>query len=115
LSGGADSVLRVLDRRGGGSAGFAFESYSTGDASASLAFSSSSCSSFADLKDKAGEVGVLLSNDVDSRRWEVAERLDSCDFGPTWVGEVGLVRTLVFRAANWIGFCLIGGDFNGRV
>ena len=100
MSGGADSVLRVLDRRGGGSAGFAFCSSSTGDAMESLAFSSSSCSSFADLKETAGEDGVLLSKDVDSRRWEVAERLDSCDFGPAWLGEVGLTRALVFRAAS---------------
>ena len=67
------------------------------------------------MKETAGEDGVLLSKDVDSRRWEVAERLDSCDFGPVWLGEVGLARALVFRAASWIGFCLIGGDFNGRV
>lgn len=65
-SAGIDSVLRVFDLRGGGRAG--------------LAFSSSSSSSFADLKDD-GEDGALLSNDVENRLLNVAERRESCDIG----------------------------------
>lgn len=112
VSGGADSVFRVLDRRGGGRAGFAFPpSSSTGGGIASMGFSSS-CSSFADLKE-AGEDGSLLSNDIDSRLLKVAERLESCDLGRPWTEPGGPVMALVFRAASCMGFCLMGGDLIG--
>lgn len=75
-----------------------------------MLLSSSSCSSLADLKD-AGEDGALLSIDVDRRLLKVAERLESCDMGRPW----GPVVAFVFKAASWIGFCLIGGDFSGAV
>lgn len=94
-SAGADSAFRVFDRRGGGNAGFAFSSSSSGGGMASLVFSSSSCSSLADLKD-AGEDGALLSIDVDSLLLNVAERLESCDLGRPW----GPVMALVLRAAS---------------
>ena len=109
-SAGTDSAFRVFDRRGGGSTGFALPSSSKGGGMASLAFSSSSCSSFADLKD-AGEDGALLSIDVDSRLLKVAERLESCDLGRPW----GPVIAFVLRAASWMGFCLMGGDFSGAI
>lgn len=72
---------------------------------------SSSNASFADLKD-AGEDGALLSIDVERRLLNVAERFESCDFG-RWPKVDGPVMALVFRAASWIGFCLMGGDFSG--
>ena len=61
----------------------------------SLVFSSSSCSSFADLKD-AGDDGALLSIDIDNRLLNVAERLESCDLGRPWGPAVALVS----RAAS---------------
>jgi hypothetical protein len=60
-----------------------------------LVFSSSSCSSFADLKD-AGDDGALLSIDVDSRLLKVAERFESCDLGR----PCGPVVAFVLRAAS---------------
>lgn len=90
-SAGTDSVLRVFDRRGGGSNGFAFVSSSSVEGMANLDFSSSSCSSFADLKDAAGEEGALLSIDVDRRLLKVAERLESCDMGRPWGPVIAFV------------------------
>jgi hypothetical protein len=114
-SAGTDSVFRVLDRRGGGSSGLAFPSsgmvLSTIRACGLIWPESSSNTSFADLKD-AGEDGALLSMDVERRLLKVAERFESCDLG-RWPDVAGPTMALVLSAASWIGFCLIGGDFNG--
>lgn len=101
---GTASILRVAERRGGGSSGFGF--------------SSESCISFADLKDAGDSGSFSLCTEVDTRRTAGVARFMSSDCGRTWReprggGGIGDEGVLVFNAASCTGFCLIGGDFMG--
>jgi hypothetical protein len=91
LAEGAVSGFRVVDRRGGGTLGFIL--------------SSSSCTSFADLKDAGDDGACSLSTEVDSRRCMDVERLRSSDFGrdcrePLCGGTFGGGEILVFNDVN---------------
>lgn len=101
--------LRVLDRRGGGTIGLGFSS-------------TSSCSSLADLKDE-GDESVKLSIELESllgvlfgvlfERGRGVSCADVVGFaGRFCVDALGGV-TEVLIAANFAGFCLIGGDRKG--
>jgi hypothetical protein len=104
LPAAAPSGFRVWDRRGGGRVGFSF--------------SSSSCISFADLKED-GESGVCsLPIEVEGLRRVTAERFMSSDCGRAWReprcgGGFGGGGVVVLDVVNFAGFCLIGGDFIG--
>jgi hypothetical protein len=92
-----------LDRLGGGTLGFSL--------------SSSSCTSLADLNE-AGDGGSCSLPTVDSRRRAGVVSLISSDIGrasrePLCGGGFGGGAALVFNGVNWVGFCLIGGDFIG--
>jgi hypothetical protein len=103
---GVESVLLVFDRRGGGTLGLTFSSFT------------SSCSSLADLKDEGDDGVFWLSMDVENLLLCIdGDCAVSCDLGgtcrePLCTGGFG-GGVVVLIPGGCAGFCFAGGDFTG--